>query len=171
MKTEIPGYIWQFILQWEGGPKITNDPMDTGGVTKYGISQQANPDLDIRSLTESQARSVYVDRYWNAAHCNELPGYMQLLVFNCAVNCGVTRSIKILQRAIGADPDGKYGADTRSKAIGTRAGPKQFAINYASWLMVHYMKIIITRPGQIKFARGWFSRTADAVYVTSSNQR
>ena len=39
----------QFALKWEGGDKYTNDPIDPGGETKYGISKRAYPDIDIKS--------------------------------------------------------------------------------------------------------------------------
>ncbi len=43
----------------EGGSRVTDDPDDRGGLTRYGISQRSYPDLDIRNLTEDQAKEVY----------------------------------------------------------------------------------------------------------------
>ena len=46
------------VIESEGGSRITKDPSDAGGTTKYGISQRAYPDLDIESLTERDAKEV-----------------------------------------------------------------------------------------------------------------
>ena len=35
------------IIEREGGSKITRDPDDPGGVTKYGISKNAHRDVDV----------------------------------------------------------------------------------------------------------------------------
>lgn len=47
------------------GKVYTNDPNDRGGETKYGISKRANPDVDVKNLTEDQAKKIYEERYWN----------------------------------------------------------------------------------------------------------
>ena len=39
-------------LEFEGGGKLHNNPGDRGGLTKWGISQNAFPGLDIANLTE-----------------------------------------------------------------------------------------------------------------------
>lgn len=48
-----------FCLKWEGGDKITDDPRDPGGLTKFGISQRAYPNEDIRKLTRGRAAFLY----------------------------------------------------------------------------------------------------------------
>ena len=54
-------------LAKEGGAIFTDDPNDAGGATKYGISQRAYPNVDIRNLTEQQAREIYgiLREKWN----------------------------------------------------------------------------------------------------------
>jgi len=60
--------IINFIIQLEVGPYknggYTNDPVDPGGETKWGISKRANPDVDIKNLTRDQAVEIYKKRYW-----------------------------------------------------------------------------------------------------------
>jgi len=46
-----------FVLKWEGG--YVNDPRDSGGETKFGISKKAYPNLDIKNLTQQQAGEIY----------------------------------------------------------------------------------------------------------------
>ena len=53
-----------FVHKWEGGEKYTNDSQDPGGETKYGISKRAYPDVDIKSLTKTEAEKLYLNDYW-----------------------------------------------------------------------------------------------------------
>ena len=166
----IPNQIFDWLLTWEGGATLTNDPLDSGGVTKYGISQRANPDIDIRNLTYSSAKAIYEQRYWLDAHCDELPRFMQLLVFNVAVNAGVSTSIKLLQRVTKSTRDGKFGPNTLLNVKRYQGTVKSFSINYTSWLLMHYIAIIIKKPTQVKWARGWFRRSIDAAIVANTGE-
>lgn len=166
----IPNHIFDWLINIEGGDKYTNDPLDFGGETKYGISKRAHPDLDIKNLTYEKAKHVYEVEYWRPAHCSSLPKYMQLMQFNAAVNCGVDTASRLLQRTIGAKVDGKVGPKTLRRISQYGDRPKMFTINYSSWLLMYYLQVIIRRSSQTKWARGWFRRTADAIYTTAFNQ-
>jgi lysozyme family protein len=74
------------VVAAEGGEKVTDDPRDPGGLTKWGICQRSYPDLDIRALTESDAREIYRRDYWDACKCDELPWPLSLYVFDAAIN-------------------------------------------------------------------------------------
>ncbi len=89
----------EHVLRWEGGDKLTDDPRDAGGLTRWGISQRAYPDLDIRSLTREHATELYQRDYWDACGCGELEPGVALCVFDAAVNCGVQRALKWLEAA------------------------------------------------------------------------
>ena len=64
MASKIPEEIWKKLIGTEG-TKYTNRPNDRGGETKFGISKNANPDVDVKNLTEEEARKIYTERYWN----------------------------------------------------------------------------------------------------------
>lgn len=82
---------FQIVIGIEGG--LSNDPNDPGGLTRYGISQKAYPHLDILNLTLDQARDIYLRDYWLAAGCDHINDEaMSILVFDCAVNQGVSRA-------------------------------------------------------------------------------
>lgn len=68
----------------------SNDSADPGGETKYGISKRAYPQLDIANLTLDQAKLIYMQDYWRACKCDDLPSNMRLLMFDAAVNQGVS---------------------------------------------------------------------------------
>ena len=69
---------------------------DAGGLTKYGISQAAYPGLDIASLTKADAIAIYKRDYWDKAQCEEIPYPLDIMLFDTAVNHGVTKAVKIL---------------------------------------------------------------------------
>lgn len=105
-----------FTLKEEGGATITNDPHDPGGLTKYGISKRAHPDLDIVSLTEDDAKQIYQEHYWDVFPMDDLPDRVAFILFDTAVNLGCDRAAKLLQRACGLTEDGIIGKATVNAA-------------------------------------------------------
>lgn len=115
------------VLQSEG--KFTDDPRDkgnwTGGAvgvgvlkgTHHGISAAAYPQLDIRTLTAEQARTIYQRDYWAACRCHELPTELALLVFDSAVNNGRGNAVRFLQRAAKVADDGAFGPITMAAVL------------------------------------------------------
>jgi len=91
------------VLSEEGG--LSDHPQDPGGLTKYGISRRAYPDLDIRRLTMDDAIDLYRRDYWNPVHGTDLPASLALLVFDSAVNQGVGTAVRLLQKAVGVKED------------------------------------------------------------------
>ena len=84
---------------------------DAGGLTKYGISQAAYPGLDIASLTKADAIAIYKRDYWDKAQCEEIPYPLDIMLFDTAVNHGVTKAVKILQESLGITADGVIGQE------------------------------------------------------------
>jgi lysozyme family protein len=105
--------------------EFTNSPSDRGnwtsgkvGVgllkgTKYGISAMTYPQVDIRNLTLENAKKIYHADFWVKTHCDELPDAIRFDVFDMAVNSGISATIKTLQKAVGAFPDGVFGPKTK----------------------------------------------------------
>lgn len=89
---------FDMVIGAEGG--YVNDPQDPGGETKFGISKRAYPTLDIASLTLEQAKDIYLRDYWGPAGCAaQMNDAMALLIFDCAVNQGVSRAKRIADTA------------------------------------------------------------------------
>lgn len=103
------------ILSHEGG--YVNDPRDAGGETRYGISKRAYPNVDIKDLTREEAIAIYKRDYWDKVRGDSLPFGVALAVFDFAVNAGVDRSIKLLQRCVDAKQDGKFGDITLAAVL------------------------------------------------------
>lgn len=76
------------VLQREGGYNASDG--NSGNPVNFGINQGANPDIDVRNLTEDQAKQIYKQRYWDPIGGDQLPPEAQAAVFDAAVNQGVS---------------------------------------------------------------------------------
>lgn len=121
----------QNVLKREGG--YVNDPDDRGGETKYGISRNANPDVDIPSLTQDKAIQIYRERYWDAIGADNLPSDLREIAFDAAVNHGVGWTKQALRR-VGGNAQAFFELRARKYAR------------------------LAQDPSQKKFARGWEKR-------------
>lgn len=132
----------------EGGDKVI---VDSGGLTKWGVSQRAYPDLDIRSLTRADAEALYHRDYWLKVRADEMAWPLSLFVYDAAVNQGVDAAVRMLQRAIGVAQDGALGPKTlaRAKALGTEAA--------ALFMAQRSLRYAGTRHFD-KYGYGWFAR-------------
>ena len=151
----------QHVLQFEGG--YGADPLDPGNWTgpdcsgdlkgtKYGISARSFPLLDIKNLTEEQARSIYSDRYWREIQGDKLPEPLAIMLMDSAVNCGISRSVKWLQKALRVQQDGNLGPVTLS-AVRTQTGV-YLAQEVGNARERHY-RLLKTWP---RFGKGWMRR-------------
>ena len=136
-----------------------NDPDDNGGETKFGIAQNANPDICVRTLTLAQAQKLYFDRYWLAAKCDKIPSPLSMLQFDTAVNMGVGAAAKLLQTALGVVVDGNIGPKTLA-AVQTM-NLSQLCTKYLDLKQARYDAIVKANPTQAKFAKGWKARNDD----------
>ena len=80
--------------------------------SRYGISAAAYPHLDIASLTEADARSIYRRDYWAPMHCDVMPAPLALLVFDPSLNNGPGAATMFLQAAVETGIDGNFGPGT-----------------------------------------------------------
>ena len=146
------------VIEREGGEKITNDSDDRGGLTKYGISKRANPDIDIENLTLDEAVDIYKDRYWNPSKCDLLPSQIREIYFDMAVNMGIRRAVKILQKACN-NKGGKLQIDGMIGKNTIKASRNIEPDRLKSFRILHYANIVINNPSQMKYYYGWVKRT------------
>lgn len=98
------------IIDREGG--LTDDPRDRGGLTNWGISQRAYPELNIAKLTRADAAAIYERDYLRRYKLHELKSAQNAeIVCDWIVNCGPI-IIRTLQRVLKVTPDGQLGAQT-----------------------------------------------------------
>jgi lysozyme family protein len=155
------------VLKSEGG--FTTDTYDNGnklpdgraGSTNLGVTQ-ANWEAfvghpvtwdNMKALTTETVAPFYKRKYWDVAHCDELPQGLDYLVFDFAVNAGVGRSIKTLQTAIGVTADGSLGPLSLS-AI-NNLDPKLLIERFTDAKEKFYKAL--NNP---TYEKGWLARTA-----------
>ena len=147
------------VLRLEGG--YVDDARDPGGATKFGITLAVLREAlgrtasaeDVSALTEAEAADIYQRRYWAPMRCGELPAGLDLVAFDTAVNMGPGTAVRLLQAAVGAEPDGVVGPKTLARAV---SAPTADAIRAASELRRRRYR---TLAGFAVFGRGWLRRT------------
>ncbi len=95
------------VLVHEGG--YSNHPSDPGGATNMGITQKVYDawrigrglqPRSVKGIDKAEVAKIYEVQYWAACQCDELPNGVDYVVFDWAVNSGVSRAVKGLQKAL-----------------------------------------------------------------------
>jgi lysozyme family protein len=142
------------ILNNEGG--YCNDAHDAGGETKFGITKRNYPSIDIKNLTIDQAIQIYFDDYWSLMKMDLIKNEdLALQVFDAGVNMGQHSAIKLLQRLVGAEFDGKIGPHTLS---GIKCFPGDIVEEYKKRRKLFYVTLVEKKPDQKVFLKGWLKR-------------
>ncbi len=145
-------------LHWETGGDLKGayhkHPDDPGGSTKWGVSQAAFPELDIKHLTLSDASIIYQREYWLPLRAYELDNQdLANALYDYAVNSGVGRAVKGLQLVLGFSPkhrDGIMGPMTITAANRSRQLSQKLNIQ-----RLNYLKLL---PHWKTFRNGWSRR-------------
>ena len=152
------------LLEREGG-EVTNDPLDRGGITRWGITLpvlaewrggHATPAM-IEALTREEAGEIYEHLYLVR------PGYLGLtdervrvLVCDWAVNSGIGTATRALQRLLGVTVDGMCGPETL--AATNRYDGRTLLKLLGHARQAFYVNIVVRDPEQIRFLHGWLNR-------------
>lgn len=129
---------FEIVIGLEGG--LTNDPNDTGGVTKYGISQRAHMSVDVASLTLDEAKSIYKREYWDAFSCGDFRYPLDIYMFDTSVN----HTHSFARRMFSGLSEITDLCEQRLYLIVNR--------------MKEYNRIAQNNVSQRKFHRGWINR-------------
>lgn len=149
------------ILAHEGG--YVDHPKDPGGATNLGITLdtlsahrgcKVTKD-DVKALTVAEAGGIYQKNYWFAACCDQLPAGADYMIFDLAVNSGVGRARKYLQRSAGVNEDGIIGPATLAAVKGKT--PLALISSIAGYREAFY-RGLDTFP---TFGKGWLRRLAE----------
>lgn len=158
------------VKKWEGG--LSDYKQDPGGITKWGISlrflrgigMDINGDgvvdgVDIRNLAEVQVAELYRWHFWEEVEGEQLPDGLDLCVFDCAVNQGVGRARRLLQKSVGVKADGIIGPKTM-RAI-QNAIPEVVINEFMARRARHYSRL----RNVVVFGLGWFRRLFDVHHI------
>ena len=148
----------EMLLVHEGG--YVNHPSDPGGMTNLSVTKKTYDhhhvtDIDeerMRNLTVQDVMPIYRTNYWERCRCQDLPPGVDWAVFDWAVNSGPGRSVKALQRAVGAFEDGIIGAQTLMAV--TASQPHEIINRIAVHRDSYYREL----KHFDTFGRGWIRR-------------
>lgn len=146
------------LLKHEGG--FSNHNSDPGGITNLGVTKKTwdewtgrdNSVEDMKALTPEIVRPLYVNRYWDACRCDDLPAGVDYCVFDTAVNSGKVRAIKFLQSVVGTVPDGAIGPVTLA-SVNTK-GPRLVIEQFCDKRETFWRSL----PTFAVFGKGWLRR-------------
>jgi len=145
------------ILKFEGG--LTND---VGGITKYGISQKAYPNLDIKNITVDQAKYIYYNDYWKPLKLDEvLNDETAAHLFDIAVNTGKSRAVRMAQDTLNElgfnlTSDGIMGSKTLHAINGS--SPSSFNTILKNKRIKFYNDLALRSDTYKKYLKGWIKR-------------
>ena len=151
----------RLLLRHEGG--FVNHPKDPGGMTNLGVTKAVweahkgkdASEADMRALTPEAVQPVYKARYWDAIQGDALPYGLDYCMFDCAVNSGPGRAIKLLQYVLYTKVDGVLGKHTLAAL--QRADPTGMIEDY-SQKRLDFLKSL---PTWTTFSKGWGQRVSE----------
>ena len=148
----------KLVLHHEG--LWSDDPRDPGGATMKGVTLAVYKEYlgrdvskdELRNIPDSHLHDLYKSRYWDKARCDELKSGVDLSVFDLAVNGGVGRAAKLLQRCVGATEDGAIGPKTM--ALVNEVPARDLIIRFSEERRKFYKSLKAFEH----FGRGWLRR-------------
>ena len=175
------------VIRYEGGPVVTKDPDDRGGVTKFGITQKSWAHFaryvlklptarhDVTKISIDDAVAYYRNLFIMSQACMMPAPSIQMFYFDCCVHHGNRNGAKLLQRScnhiirIIDKPD-----EFAELSVDGAVGPKTLEATYRIYRSPQYKDMLlemmymsrlnfITRivqltPQQGKFYKGWKNR-------------
>lgn len=152
------------------GSTYTNDPVDGGGPTRYGITLKKLAEWrkmpyltpwDVEHMEEQEARDIYRVEYVAPWGFISSPRLREFLI-DSGVNHGVLRAVKLLQRSLGVDDDGVVGVATRN-ALANIDG-ETLRLRAIAERMKFYGRLVNHDHDQARFIEGWLNRLAEFLY-------
>jgi lysozyme family protein len=148
------------ILKREGG--FVDNPADRGGATNFGVTAHTfkwwrkDPNADIRTLKEPEAREILTAIFIDRPKISQLPSEIVPFMSDWAVHSGPFVAIEHLQRALRVTVDGVIGPETLTAAQNTN---KLDLLRLLIALRVKMIgRIVAKAPQQAVFINGWLDR-------------
>jgi lysozyme family protein len=154
------------VLAHEGG--YVNNPKDPGGPTNFGVTQvvyDAYRDYmhlkrqSVKFISSAEVNEIYMKNYWRLVKGDSLPAGLDYAVFDFAVNSGVGRAIKYLQRLVKVDDDGAIGFGTLTAINKAAKANEEALITQYCANRLAFMQSLKTFA---TFGKGWTRRVVGA---------
>lgn len=158
-----------YLLKDEGS-EFVNDPLDSGGPTKYGITQKTlehhlnrlTTIQEVKDLTIEVAKKIYLDNYWRPVGGNRITHLeTAVCLFNSAVLYGVKTTSRLAQQALNnlgknLKTDGFIG-EKSIEALNS-VNTSEFIKAFHEQLLVRIDIIIEADSKNERFRNGWTNR-------------
>ncbi|MGY9013696.1 MAG: glycosyl hydrolase 108 family protein [Rhodospirillales bacterium] len=172
MKTKQSAQVIRWVIREEGGDTLTDDPIDPGGPTRYGIAENWNKGIQAQHLDLVTAEAILYKKYYQKSGCDHLTHGLALAVMDGAVNQGANGTVKRLQQAWNSSThlpiqlvvDGIFGKNSRI-AMNEISSPATYTFRLD--LLMEFMALRGQRYGNIaannpklweKYGKGWMRR-------------
>jgi lysozyme family protein len=161
-----------FTMGYEGG--WANSPLDKGGETYRGISRRFwaswegweivdkekavsfKPGIIWENTTlEQMVNNFYKKNFWDTIRGDELPLKMAIALFDCGIDSGTGRAIRLMQIALNVETTGIVDDQTlKSAFLKGENGIVEFLARRAKY--IH--EIMDNDPTQKGWSMNWFRR-------------
>jgi len=157
-------FVSQSIFFETGGDRAggyTNDPLDSGGETKWGISKRAHPHLTIQNLTYKQAVDIYNEEYYDSRYDYILSEKLAFKIMDMGILMGRRQAVKKLQRAVNRGglhvvKDGSFGPITLTAINNIRED--YLYDKYIESLTGFFQRLVIRVRKNKRYLKGWLKR-------------
>lgn len=178
-----------FVLAHEGG--YVRDVGDPGGATNFGVSLRFLQDLslkeadidhdgviswrDVARMTREDAAKIYRSYFWDKLGLEDMPGILAAAMFDTAVNCGRSRTVKWLQtgynaclqvisRTLPLQVDGILGTATLRSVCSGCVMISGLDVRLASRILEQRQTHYLSQrddPELGRYVKGWLNRLSD----------
>ncbi len=155
------------VLAHEGG--YVNHPRDPGGATNKGVTQAVYDAFrkyhnlktqSVKDILSSEVSEIYAKNYWKLVRGDSLPCGLDYAVFDFAVNSGVSRAVRYLQRLVGVADDGALGMISLAAIeAAAKADEEKVILQYCANRMA-FLKSLGTFS---TFGKGWTRRVVGSL--------
>jgi lysozyme family protein len=165
-----------YLMQSEDPGMTGKVTLDSGGLTRWGISQRAYPTLDIRNLTLEQAAAICRRDYWTPIRGYQLAEQrIGSKLLDMAFNMGVKTAVMILQSALNTHCQPRADLLTEDGKIGPRtlqatnaAEVDLLLIGLCDVSKQRYEDDARRKPSEAVDLKGWLARAAKIPPVSTA---
>lgn len=148
-----------FTLRPDVEGAYSNHPADKGGETMMGITvavARANGYIGpMKDIPVWLVHKIYEKNYWKPAKCDLMTENLSIVMFDSAVNHGVSGAAKLLQKTFDLVEDGIIGP----KTLGcTMIADNDDVNKYLDVREERFKEIVKNDPTQGVFLNGWLRR-------------
>jgi len=172
----------RWVIETFEGRLYTNDPVDMGGATKFGITQptlqyyrrrtSGNAALVV-TKTDVEAIAIGVDVFAKAPRIAEILDWrVRLVVYDYGFHSGHGRAVMALQQSAGmpmSKIDGLIGPQTLA-AVNQWGDHRGLALDVLTDREEFMQDIMTRRYSQRKYLLGWWKRTTKLQRLILSDQ-